>query len=178
VAVGLSQEIGNFVILPGGAEIDPVIYQVQVGGGAEIIFLHQAHRAAVGPGLELELGQGRHQAGAMLAEGFLATAGALAVVHLVAEAGLARALGFQSQEHMAEVVGVGDLLQAVAGFLGGIEEAVEVVLAAEIHFRGEGQAGAEITGTFFHQLPGTEFPHLFWMAVEGRLVGLHQPGLE
>lgn len=69
----------------------------------------------------------------MGADGFLAAAGALALLELAGEAGLAGAGGlFQAEHGGAQVVGLGQAAQGVGGFALAGEEAVEFLALAGV----------------------------------------------
>lgn len=135
---GLQQQVEVGLAL-GGADVAPGVDEVNVFAALEFVFFDDADGALVGPGLDAQFGQRGHQARAVGADGFLAAAGALALLELAGEAGLAGAGGlFQAEYGGAQLVGLGQALQGVGGFALAGEEAVEFLGLAGVDTPAEG----------------------------------------
>lgn len=179
---GLQQQVEVDRAL-GGAQVAPGVDEVDVFAALEFVLFDDADGALVGPGLDVQFGQRGHQARAVGADGFLAAAGALALLELAGEAGLACAGGlFQAEHGGAQLVGLGQALQGVGGFALAGEEAVEFLGLAGVDTPAEGgiklishdQPRAVVAGPVFHQLPGAELAGLAQAAVVHGLAFLDQ----
>lgn len=153
--MGLQQQV-EVGFATRGAKIAPGVDEVDVFAIEKFVLFNNAYWAFVGPGLDAQFGKRGHQARAVGADGFLAAAGALALLELAGEAGLAWAGGlFQAEHGGAQVVGLGQALQGVGRFALAGEEAVEFLALAGVGVVAADQARAVVAGGVFHQLPGT-----------------------